>query len=440
MPPIITVENLSKQYRIGALQDGYHTLRETLTNAIRRPLHLFNGKRGSRSETIWALKDVSFEVHPGETLGLIGKNGAGKSTLLKILSQITEPTSGRIRLFGRIRSLLEVGTGFHPELTGRENVFLSGAMLGMPRAEIRRKFDEIVAFSEIGRFIDTPVKWYSSGMYVRLAFSVSAHLESEILVLDEVLAVGDASFQVKCLTKMQEIRSEGRTVIFVSHNMQALTRLCSRAIQLDGGVIVQSGPVHDVARAYLGSHLQSRPERVWTDLLKAPGGSVTRLRAARVRAEDGELTDILDIRRPIRLEMEFDVLQPGYVISPNFYLINAEGVCLFITTEQDPDWLRKPRPTGRFLSTAWVPGNFLAEGTHLMTVAASTVSPSVEIVFEEREVVAFQVVDSLTGGSLRGDYIGPFPGVVRPKLRWTTDFKPLIGSPQDSVGESRGSL
>ncbi len=243
MKPIIRVENVSKQYRIGAIRPPYQTLREALSQAIRIPFKRPQNRPHSRNGKIWALKDISFEIQPGEVVGIIGRNGAGKSTLLKILSRVTEPTTGRVQLYGRIGSLLEVGTGFHPELTGRENVFLNGAILGMTRAEIQRKFDEIVAFSEIEKFIDTPVKWYSSGMYLRLAFAVAAHFEPEILVLDEVLAVGDASFQAKCMHKMQDLTRDGRTILFVSHNMSAVNHLCKRLICLSKGVIVEDSPI-----------------------------------------------------------------------------------------------------------------------------------------------------------------------------------------------------
>src|SRR5262245_12141023 len=226
MRPIIRVENLSKQYRIGARQTPYLTLRESIINAARSPLNWFRRNGHPEDNTIWALKDVNFEVKPGEVVGVIGRNGAGKSTLLKILSRITEPTTGQVDLYGRVGSLLEVGTGFHVELSGRENIYLNGAILGMKRNEIDHRFDEIVAFAEIEKFIDTPVKHYSSGMYMRLAFAVAAHLEPEVLLVDEVLAVGDSSFQKKCLGKMQEVGQAGRTIFFVSHNMAAIQNLC----------------------------------------------------------------------------------------------------------------------------------------------------------------------------------------------------------------------
>src|SRR2546429_4904317 len=270
MSSIIKVEGLSKQYRIGGRQEAYSTLRDSLAGAVRAPFKRLLSNGSNNTDTIWALKDVSFEVLPGEVIGIIGRNGAGKSTLLKILSRITEPTSGRVELYGRIASLLEVGTGFHPELTGRENIYLNGAILGMGRSEIRRKFDEIVAFAEIEKFIDTPVKFYSSGMYVRLAFAVAAHLEPEILVVDEVLAVGDAAFQKKCIGKMGEVAKEGRTVLFVSHNMTAIRALCERGLLFDDGILVKHGPTEDAIRAYLQS--VSRPQRQleW-DRENAPG-------------------------------------------------------------------------------------------------------------------------------------------------------------------------
>ncbi|MEP6923025.1 MAG: ABC transporter ATP-binding protein, partial [Pyrinomonadaceae bacterium] len=251
MKPIIRVENLSKQYKIGAQQKPYSTLRESLTDAVRAPFKGFRNNGNSEKTTFWALKDVSFEVNPGEVVGIIGRNGAGKSTLLKILSRITEPTTGKVELYGRVSSLLEVGTGFHHELTGRENIFLNGAILGMKREEIAKKFDEIVDFAEVEDFLDTPVKHYSSGMYMRLAFAVAANLEPEVLIVDEVLAVGDAEFQKKCLGKMKSVSDkEGRTVLFVSHSMPAITKLCNRCILLNKGNTIFDGNVREAVSLY----------------------------------------------------------------------------------------------------------------------------------------------------------------------------------------------
>ena len=354
----------------------------------------------------------------GEVVGIIGRNGAGKSTLLKILSQITEPTVGEVRVRGRLASLLEVGTGFHPELSGRENIFLNGAILGMTKTEIARKFDEIVAFAGVEKFLGTPVKRYSSGMYVRLAFAVAAHLDPEILVVDEVLAVGDASFQRKCLDKMQSVSKQGRTVLFVSHNLPAVTRLCSRAILLDGGRVVEDGPAHQVATKYLGSGFGAMAERRWPDEGKAPGNHVVRLARVSIHTEQGEVTDMHDIRHPIGIEIEYEVLEPDHVLVANFHFHNEEGVYAFVLSDTDPAWHRRPRPAGKYVTTAWIPPNLLAEGSLFVGIAISTVDPVV-VHFYEPSCVAFQVVDKMEGGSARGDYAGPFPGVVRPMVRWT---------------------
>ena len=411
--------NVGKQYRIGSLQSSYLTLRETLTSLASAPFRRLAGESSSNKEKVWALQGVDFEINPGEVVGIIGRNGAGKSTLLKLLSRITEPTTGRIELYGRIGSLLEVGTGFHPELTGRENIYLNGAILGMARAEITRKFDEIVAFAEVEKFIDTPVKHFSSGMYMRLAFAVAAHLEPEILLVDEVLAVGDGRFQRKCLDKMQDVGRQGRTVLFVSHNMPAITRLCPRTILLDAGRIIGDGPSSQVVGAYLSSGLGTTAERIWPDLNTAPGNDIVRLCAVRVCTEDGIVNDALDIRRPIGIEMEYEVLQPGHVLAPNYHFYNEGGVYSFVACETDPAWAGRARSVGRYVSTAWIPGNLLSEGTLLVGAAISTMD-SVVVHFYERDAVAFQVIDSMDGDSARGGYAGPMPGVVRPLLEWST--------------------
>ena len=434
MKPIIRAEGLAKEYRIGGSGPSYRTLRDAVNGAVKAPLRLFGrAGRRSRSELVWALDGVSFEAQPGEVVGIIGRNGAGKSTLLKILSRITEPTTGRVELYGRIASLLEVGTGFHPELTGRENVFLNGAILGMTRAEIERKFDEIVAFAEVEKFLDTPVKRYSSGMYVRLAFAVAAHLEPEILIIDEVLAVGDVRFQQKCLDKMQDVGRQGRAVLFVSHNMSTITRLCERAILLDDGRVIADGGAQQVVSAYLKEGAGPACVREWPEPAERPGNEITRLCAVRVRGEGGETNDAVDIRRPVLVEMEFEVLRAGHILTPNFHFYNQEGVCVFLAGDQDPEWRRRPRPKGRFVSTIWIPGNYLAEGTLLVGAAVSTMNP-VTVHFFEREAVAFQVVDSLDGDSARGDFAGPMPGVVRPLLKWTTQFSPAV---EESFGGAK---
>jgi lipopolysaccharide transport system ATP-binding protein len=411
--------NVGKQYRIGSPQNSYLTLRETLTSLASAPFRRLARESSLTQEMFWALQGVNFDVNPGEVVGIIGRNGAGKSTLLKLLSRITQPTTGRIEIYGRIGSLLEVGTGFHPELSGRENIYLNGAILGMARTEIARKFDEIVAFAEVEKFIDTPVKYFSSGMYMRLAFAVAAHLEPEILLVDEVLAVGDGRFQRKCLDKMQDIGRQGRTVIFVSHNMPAITRLCPRTILLDAGRVIGDGRSSQVVGAYLSSGLGTTAVRVWPDLSTAPGTDIVRLCAVRVCTEDYVFSDALDIRRPVGIEMEYEVLQSGHVLTPNYHFYNEEGVYAFVAGETDPAWAGSARSVGRYVSTAWIPGNLLSEGTLFVGAAISTMDTGV-VHFYERDAVAFQIIDSMDGDSARGEYAGPMPGVVRPLLQWST--------------------
>jgi lipopolysaccharide transport system ATP-binding protein len=423
----VRVQSLGKQFRIGAGAESYKTLRESLIGAAGAPFRfarrLADRSSARRAKYFWALKDVSFEVRAGEVVGLIGRNGAGKSTLLKILSRITEPTEGYGEIHGRVGSLLEVGTGFHGELTGRENVYLNGAILGMKRTEITRKFDDIVAFSEVEKFIDTPVKHYSSGMYLRLAFAVAAHLDPEILIVDEVLAVGDASFQKKCLNKMQDVGREGRTVLFVSHNMAAITRLCERAILLDDGRVVRDGPATDVVSAYLKAGFGTTAVREWSDGEELPGRDIAGLRAVRVRNEEGAIAETIDIRRPLLLEMEYETWRPDYVLMPYFSLSNDEGIVAFTSNDLDPEWRGRRRPLGRYVSTVRIPGNYLAEGTMFVTAGLTTTNPD-QKQFVERDIVAFQVVDSLDGDSARGDSAKSVRGVVRPLLQWTTDLRP----------------
>ncbi len=424
----ISLRGIGKQYRIGARQQGYRTIRESVTRVVTSPFRRVNAGRQrdpgrSSKESFWALKDVDFDVRHGEVVGIIGRNGAGKSTLLKILTRITEPTTGFAETRGRVASLLEVGTGFHSELTGRENIFLNGAILGMKRAEIIRNFDEIVAFAEVDTFIDTPVKHYSSGMYMRLAFAVAAHLQPDILLVDEVLAVGDVQFQKKCLAKMEAVGREGRTVMFVSHSMPAVTRLCPRTILLGSGGVQMDGPSHRVAGAYMNSGAGTSAERTWPDRDKAPGNDLIRLRAVRLRGRDGRLVETLDVREPIDLEMEYDVLQSGYVIIPHFSVYNLDNVELFTVVETDPEWMGRPRASGRYVTASRIPGNFLAEGTVLVGAAASTFNPNA-MHFWAKDAVAFCVIDTLEGDSSRGLFRGDIHGVIRPMLNWTTRVSP----------------
>ena len=425
----IHVQDLSKQYHIGAhlkKQNFREALKDSFKKPIWRVARFFRRPTMNESEEaqmIWALKEVCFQIKHGDRLGIIGRNGSGKSTLLKILSRITIPTSGFAEIHGRVRSLLEVGTGFHAELTGRENIYLNGAILGMKKAEIRKKFDEIVAFSEVEKFIDTPVKHYSSGMYLRMAFAVAAHLESEILIVDEILAVGDGRFQRKCLNKMQEVGNEGRTVLFVSHSMPAVTRLCNRALLLDEGRLVGEGPAHEIVRTYSSGGLNYlSAERVWQNPQKRPGGEVAQLRAVRVKKEDGQIGDMVDINKSIEIEMEYDVLKPGYILLPHYHLLNEEGILVFKALDVDPDWRKKSRPVGRFTSCVLIPGNLLQEGLYSVKAALITLDPII-IQFYEQDAVAFQVIDNNDGDAARGDYAGNIDGVIRPLLKWSTSYR-----------------
>jgi len=423
----IRVENLGKLYRIGTLQQRHDTLRDQITCMLIAPFHRLrkpNSRiRNQNSDHIWALKNVSFEVKRGEVVGIIGRNGAGKTTLLKILSRITEPTEGRAEVYGRVGSLLEVGTGFHPELTGRENIYLNGAILGMKRAEIDRKFNEIVAFAEIEKFMDTPVKHYSSGMYVRLAFAVAAHLEPEILLVDEVLAVGDAAFQKKCLGKMGDVAREGRTVLFVSHNMQAVARLCSRAILLDGGQVQKLGATPGVVSAYLYSGHNTSAEKLWDNLDIAPGDDMVRLTAVRAQTESGCVQETFDSRQPIILDVEYTVLKPVKNLAAELAVYNEDGTLLFASVDQyDEQWLSTRQP-GPYRSRCWIPGNFLAEGSLFVRASIVEIQVPVRKHVAERDAIVFQIIDALGGDSARGQIAHSYPGIIRPKLQWETELR-----------------
>jgi len=415
MAAIISAENVGKMYRLRHQQAGRYTaLRDVIVQKCAAPFRsLAKSLAGSPAakesapavEDFWALKDVSFEIQPGEVVGIIGRNGAGKSTLLKLLSRITEPTTGCIRLRGRVASLLEVGTGFHPELTGRENIFLNGAILGMTKVEIKKKFDEIVAFSEVERFLDTPVKRYSSGMYVRLAFAVAAHLEPEILIVDEVLAVGDAQFQKKCLGKMQDVaRESGRTVLFVSHNMTAVKSLCSRAILLEAGRIETSGDPQAVVRQYLGRVLSGLAEREWTDKNAAPGGEKVRLRKVRIVAENA--AGILDVDTSFKLEIEFWNLLPGQVLNASVVIYTADDVCVLNTTSKPG-----PLPGGLARAVCHFPANFFNDGAYRVRLLMVS---EAQVLFDDNHILSFDIADGVRPGGWYGKWVG----VVRPQFQW----------------------
>jgi len=415
MSVAIAAEGLSKRYRLGQLQRGYGTLRDALAGSVKR-----TAQREPRphQQHIWALEDVSFEVAEGEVLGVIGKNGAGKSTLLKILTRITAPTNGRAEIRGRVGSLLEVGTGFHGELTGRENIFLNGAVLGMKRREIARKFDDIVEFSGVAQFIDTPVKRYSSGMYVRLAFSVAAHLEPEILLIDEVLAVGDAEFQRRCLGRMEEYGASGRTVLFVSHNMPAVARLCDRVILLRRGRLELEGPAAHVVAHYLQTESGSMSERTWAEGSRVPGDDLVKLRSVRVVGEDGNAVDSADVRRPVGIEIGFEVLRLGAPVFPKIKVVDGQGDVAFNALDTRERW-SEPSPPGEHSATAWIPGNLLSEGLYTVSVTICSIGgPKLVPHANANDAVSFHVQDPVEGDSARGRYTGALRGAVRPLLDW----------------------
>ena len=404
----IEVENLSKRYRIGARENN-KTLREAFVDLAAAPLRRIKsfGRSSHREEdSIWALKDVSFEVEPGEVVGIIGRNGAGKTTLLKVLSQITEPTEGRAVLNGRVASLLEVGTGFHTELTGRENIYLSGALLGMSKKEIDKKFDEIVDFSGVDKFIDTPVKRYSSGMRVRLGFAVAAHLEPEILLIDEVLAVGDAAFQAKCLGKMGEVAKEGRTVLFVSHNMSAITRLCKWSVWLEAGRIRDIAPASRIVERYLLSGSDRKPETAFD----VDPGKDAQYRAVRVLNAGGVVSPELSCDEPITLELVYEVRKkiPGLYLT--FYLRNAEGIFILFSDWKDcnPNEVLNLQP-GTHVFSICIPPRILGAGTYFLTVGSATGGGHVD---HRRDVCTFSLHDTLTP---RGD---SRVGAISARLQW----------------------
>jgi lipopolysaccharide transport system ATP-binding protein len=418
MAVAIQAQGLSKRYQIGELHSAYGTLRESLASGTRRLLHF---EHRPHDQDMWALKEVSFELQEGGVLGVIGRNGAGKSTLLRILTRITTPTEGRATIRGRVGSLLEVGTGFHPELTGSENVYLNGSVLGMKRKEIAKKFPDIVEFAGVERFIDTPVKRYSSGMSVRLAFAVAAHLEPEVLLVDEVLAVGDAEFQRRCLGRMEDMSQSGRTVVFVSHQMQALAQLCDRAIQLEAGQIMDDGPAGEVVARYLQSVGGTGASRSWPDPETAPGDGNVLLRSIRVVDESGQLVDAVDVREPVGIEIGFTVRNANLPIFPKIKVFSRDGNVAFNAMDTSSRW-RESTPSGDYVATAWIPGNLLNEG--LTTVEAGVVSLAGMKLFARamvRDAVSFHVQDLGDGDTARGPFAGQWKGVVRPLLDWTSE-------------------
>lgn len=423
MTTAISVKNIGKQYKIGAAETRfrYNMLRDVIVDTVSAPVRLAKaiiGKSDRRMNQnyVWALKDVSFDLEEGKVLGIVGRNGAGKSTLLKILSRVTEPTTGSVTVRGRVGSLLEVGTGFHPELTGRENIYMNGAILGMKRSEIDSKFDEIVDFSEVNQFIDTPVKRYSSGMYLRLAFAVAAHLEPEILVVDEVLAVGDAEFQKKCLGKMGDVAQQGRTVLFVSHNMSAILRLTQEAIVLNKGQLIMRGPTQEAVDYYLSSGQSQAGERVWdADEISTTSAPFTPI-SLKVKERSGKVVDTVRSTEPVMVEFEYKLSSPVTGLRVGLYVSTMRGEYVFTSFDTDtPELYEKfdTRNAGHYISRAELPADIFNEGRYTVGVNAS--SFGVKRYFMDENALAFNVDISGAPGTQWGE---PRVGPVRPRLNW----------------------
>ncbi len=411
----IHAENLGKRYRIGMAAVRYSTLRESISETFAAPLRKLKSAK-DENRYIWALKNVSFDIRQGQVIGIIGRNGAGKSTLLKVLSHVTDPTEGYAEIHGRVGSLLEVGTGFHPELTGRENIYLNGAILGMKRNEIDQKFDEIVDFSEVEQFIDTPVKRYSSGMYLRLAFAVAAHLEPEILVVDEVLAVGDAEFQRKCLGKMSDVAQRGRTVLFVSHNMSAILRLTEESMVVDKGEIVLRAPSAQAVDYYLSSGFSQEGQRLWSDEDIPAASDPFRPAAMRTVNAKGEVVDTVRSTEPFTLEIEYNLSKTVTGLRVGIYLMSMRGE--FIMTSFDTDDPQKfesltVRPAGHYVSRCSIPADFLNEGRYVVGMNAN--SFRVKRYFQDEQALTFSVD---AAGAPGMQWPEPRQGAVRPRLNW----------------------
>ena len=412
MSPVIQIQELSKCYTVTHAVNGYTTLRESLTSLAKAAV-MRRREPAQATEPFWALRDVTCDINQGDVVGLIGRNGAGKSTLLKVLSRITRPTSGRAVMRGRLASLLEVGTGFHPELSGRENIYLAGVVLGMSRAEVKRKFDEITAFAEVDQFLDTPVKRYSSGMYVRLAFAVAAHLETEILLVDEVLAVGDASFQRKCLGKMRDVSHDGRTILFVSHNMGAITRLCNRGIWLHDGRVRDDGDIESIVASYLAAGADDSGEVSFPDDETAPGSEYVRLRALRVRNADGHSTPTIDVRRPFAVEAAYRVLKPVTTLRIGLRLMAHDGTIVISSTDADDCDGERFRDVGEYVSRCEFPGDLLNYGHYSVSIGADF--PMIRTHFSVNDAITFRVEP--TGGA--GGHISDGrSGILRMRLPW----------------------
>jgi lipopolysaccharide transport system ATP-binding protein len=434
MSVAISVHNVSKLYRLGEISRGQ----------LLADIHRWWMKRMARKTRqgdsptedapeekgdFWALKDISFEIKQGETIAIVGANGAGKSTLLKIISRITAPTTGLVRITGRVGSLLEVGTGFHPQLTGRDNVYLNGAILGMSRNEVKNKFDQIVDFSGLEQFIDTPVKRYSSGMYVRLAFSVAAFLEPEILIIDEVLSVGDQQFQNRCMQRMEQIINDGRTLLFVSHGTGVVRQVCRKAICLQHGTMIFNGDVNEAVAVYEEStkqeaaialeqaSMKANSLKEWPSLDIAPGDEVVKLQAVRIVNSHGGAVENVSTTQSSAVEVEFVVLQNGRYLRPSLMLIDGLGNTLFWSADTNPELLRTPMEKGKYKSSMLIPADFLAPGPIFIHVG---IASDLRNHAFAADVLTFNVIDDFSEDSVRCGYNGAIPGFLRPRMKWVT--------------------
>ena len=413
----ILFNNVSKTYSISRYK--YGRLSEDLGHFFQRIV--LRERKTLQKEKVWAVRGLSFDVKKGTTLGLIGRNGSGKSTILKLISRITYPDSGQISVRGRIGAFIELGAGLHPELTGRENIYLNGVIIGMSRANIKRKFDSIVSFSGIEKFIDTQVKFYSSGMHTRLAFSVASHIDSDILIVDEVLSVGDYEFQKKSLDKISSISKQGRTILFVSHSLQAVSSLCDRIILLEEGRLIEDGKTQDVLKRYLGTTVKKKAFKTWTDLRTAPGNDFVKLNKVSIKDIDGKIKQNIDIRNNVEIEMEYRVLKSGISLYPSIEIFNETDIPVFTSNDTEFKWNNQPRAKGNYISSVIIPGNLLSGGEYRVRTVIGTLKPYQKHI-SQFDVVRFNIIDMQGTDTARGNYAGTIPGVVRPILAWKTYF------------------
>jgi lipopolysaccharide transport system ATP-binding protein len=425
----VRTEKLGKKYRLGVLSQQRYARYDVLGFPL--PMQrlwsvlLNDDEHTEDAQDFWALRDLDLEVHSGEVVGIIGKNGSGKSTLLKILARVTEPSAGFAEVTGQVGSLLEVGTGFHAELTGRQNVYLNGSIMGMTHDQITRRFEEIVEFAEVSAFIDTPVKHYSSGMYMRLAFSVAAHMECDILIVDEVLAVGDTHFQKKCLSRIDNEVKSGKTVLFVSHNTSTIMQVCTRCILFEGGRLIEDGLPQPVVESYISRNTPVHSDRIWEEH-NAPTSAERsfRLWAVRVIDATGISRTRFDVKEPITVELEWDVLNPRFCLDVHVALRHESGVTVFVSMDNlDSPWRRRVAPLGRHRARCAIPAHFLNEGMFMVDCTVSAISKSSEYV-SCVDAATFNVIDDMKSEGVRGDWDRKWlTSIMRPRLKWT-HFEP----------------